>query len=339
MSHLLYLKVFTATALMMLSAPSDALVEVKREVFLMGTRCTLTAYASDGTGGLENLESFLRILEQSERELSTWRADSLFSQLNRQPPGVPLGLDRSLCRLLSDLFYWNRETGLAFDPGIGALIEVWGLREGGKVPSPESIETARKQAGLNYFRLDPNQCEITRTQNVWIDSGAFGKGEALDRVHRYASQIDSGPWMIDLGGQIMVSGSPPDEEGWEVGLAHPVRRGKSVLKLRLKEGSLAASGGSERDLAVHGARVGHILDPRTGRPAAFKGSVVVWHQQALVADILSTALFVMGPEEGLSWANSRQVAACFIFPSSDARCHEISASLSFSSLFPLTTDH
>ena len=60
--------------------------------------------------------------------------------------------------------------------------------------------------------------------------------------------------------------------------------------------------------------MGHILDPRTGFPITRKTSVVVWHQSALVADVLSTALYVMGVEEGLRWAEIRGVAACFIVP-------------------------
>jgi thiamine biosynthesis lipoprotein len=58
--------------------------------------------------------------------------------------------------------------------------------------------------------------------------------------------------------------------------------------------------------------VGHILDPRTGRPAAFRGSVTVWDRRPLVADILSTALFVMGPDEGIRWAEVRGIAACYL---------------------------
>ena len=65
---------------------------------------------------------------------------------------------------------------------------------------------------------------------------------------------------------------------------------------------------------VSGRRIGHILDPGTGGAVAFPGSVTVWHRRALVADILSTALFVMGPDEGVEWAESRGIAACFLVP-------------------------
>ncbi len=79
-------------------------------------------------------------------------------------------------------------------------------------------------------------------------------------------------------------------------------------------GSLSTSAGSERDLVVNGVRVGHVLDPRTGRPATFDGSVTVWHERGITADALSMALYVMGPVEGLVLAEARGIAACYLIP-------------------------
>jgi thiamine biosynthesis lipoprotein len=165
---------------------------------------------------------------------------------------------------------------------------------------------------MHYFKFNPSLCQITREKEVTLDVGAFGKGDALDRVLDYARQQDSTPWLIDLGGQILVYGSPPEATSWKVDIAHPLQRDRSLLAVELTSGSLSTSAGSERDLQVDGQRIGHILDPRTGRPADFIGSVTVWHERALVADILSTALYVMGPEEGLTWAEARNIAVCFL---------------------------
>ena len=118
--------------------------------------------------------------------------------------------------------------------------------------------------------------------------------------------------MIDLGGQVSAGGV--NEAGWPVAIAHPRDRSTPHISTRLRRGSLSTSGGSERDVSVGQTRVGHIFDPRTGRPAAFAGSVTVWHERGLAADILSTALFVMGPDEGLRWAAANQVAALFLVP-------------------------
>ena len=91
--------------------------------------------------------------------------------------------------------------------------------------------------------------------------------------------------MIDLGGQTWVGGSLPGRQPWAVELAHPVDRQRPVAHMQVFGGSLSTSG-SERDQRVNRQRVGRILDPRSGKPASFAGSVTVWHQRALVADML-----------------------------------------------------
>lgn len=281
---------------------------VAREVYLMGTRATLATYETSRARALARLDRLLEALEETEAELSTWRIETPLSRLNRQPLGRPLRLPRGACHALAESFRWHEATGGAFDPTVGRLVAVWGIRQAGCLPSASELARARRLTGLGYLHLERRSCEVVREREVEIDSGGFGKGAALDRA---AAASPGGPWLIDLGGQVMAEGSPPGSEGWEVLVAHPTRRDEPILSLRLTGGSLATSSGSERDLTVRGVRVGHILDPRTGRPAPFEGSVTVWHPSGLVADILSTALYVMGLEEGLAWADAHEVAACF----------------------------
>ena len=150
---------------------------------------------------------------------------------------------------------------------------------------------------------------VTKRRNVTIDVGAWGKGDALDRVRR---ELPGATWLIDLGGQVAVNGAGPNDGGWRVSIAHPDVRQQGVLDVVLREGSISTSAGSERDRHVRGRRIAHHLDPRTGQPVAFNGSVSVWHAEGLVADALSTALYVMGPAQGLRWAEAHGLAACFL---------------------------
>ena len=126
------------------------------------------------------------------------------------------------------------------------------------------------------------------------DSGAFGKGYALDRM----LALTQGDVVIDFGGQLIVRGQR------EVAIADPVDRQRPVVALRLTNASLSTSGDSEQP--------GHIVDPRTGRSVRTRGSVSVIATDALTADILSTALYVMGEERGLRWADANGVVAIFI---------------------------
>jgi thiamine biosynthesis lipoprotein len=284
---------------------------VTREVYLMGTSCKLTVFSSDRTKSLDHLEHFIRVLEDTERELSTWQEGSILTKLNHQPVEKPFKAKPGICNLLYRLQHWVSETGGAFDPGIGTLISAWGIRYGGKLPSDPEIKEAQNRSGMRHYSIDFPDCRVTRTADVIIDCGAFGKGEALDRL-RFIDSMDEASWLVDLGGQVAVKGIPPGADGWDVSIAHPGFRDKPALNVRLTSGSLATSGGSERDLRVSGRKVSHILDPRSGHPVDFSGSVSVWYESALIADILSTALYVMGPRDGLAWAEARGFAACYL---------------------------
>jgi len=286
-------------------------VWVSRDVYLMGTRAQLSAYAATRDAGLARLESALAALEEAEGELSTWRESSDISSLNRQPIGEPWMATPRLCRMFADVWEWQRATGRAFDPAIGRLLAAWDVHGEGAVPAPDAHARALASSGVALIAFDRDRCTLTRRADVAIDAGAFGKGEALDRA---AAVLGDESWMIDLGGQIAVGGRLPPEGGWTVAIADPRRRDRPALGMRMATGSLSTSAGSERDLLVNGVRIGHVFDPRTGRPAPFNGSVTVWHERGLAADVLSTALYVMGPDAGLGWAEARGIAACYLIP-------------------------
>ena len=289
----------------------------------MGTEATLEIYSDSRDSGLESLEGFVRVLEDAEMELSTWQPSSVLSLLNRYPVGSPFEVDESMCLMMTEVLRWHRRTDGAFDPVIGSLIDAWGLHGEGRWPTTRELESARDRSGMKYLRMDAadTACTLTRLRDVQIDVGGFGKGEGLDRVLRISEGVAgsaSGNWMINLGGQVIVHGRPPEETAWKVRLAHPIDREQSVRTVQLTSGSMATSGGSESDIQLGDLRLGHILDPRTGKTVVSTESVVVWHADALVADILSTALYVMGADQGLAWAEENGIAAGFLIPSGDA---------------------
>ena len=283
--------------------------QVERTVYLMGTLARFVAEARDRAAGLQRLERMVQIVEAAEAELSTWRDDSVLSRLNRQAIGVPRHVPEATCDLLDRLAAWHVATGGTFDPAVGLLVDAWGLRGSG--PSPGGSRPEEAATGLRHIELDRAACTVARQAPVTLDAGAFGKGEALDRVRRADPGAESA-WLVDFGGQVAVSG-PGADGPWPVDIAHPERRAEPLATLGLTGGSIATSGPSDRDLRLDdGRRIGHILDPRSGRPVLRSASVTVWHEQAFVADVLSTALYVMGADAGLAWARERGLAAAYL---------------------------
>jgi len=277
----------------------------------MGTEACLEIYSENRESGLNQLGQFLAILEETEAELTTWREESPISRFNTSPLGANFLLETGLCRLFGKLVNLHAISQGSFDPAIGRLLETWDVQGTARLPSSTELETAKSQSGLHLLDFSSEQCLLTKHIDIHLDSGAFGKGEALDRVRVYSEDVNADPWLINLGGQVAVYGLPPGRDGWQVDVSSPVHREQSYMTVQLTKGSLATSGNSERTNSINAVRVGHILDPRTGRPSKFSGSATVWHQDALYADALSTALHVMGPEKGIEWANRYGVAVCF----------------------------
>ena len=307
------------------------MVRAERSVLLMGTAARFVALAPDRPAALDRLERMVRAVETVEAELSTWRDDSHLTRTNRRAVGQAQILPTPVCGMLARAAHWWRETGGAFDPAIGSLIEAWGVRTGGSVPDPGELAAATARAGMEHlaFDSDAEGCSLTRLAEVTLDAGGFGKGAALDRV-RHMVEGEPGGWLVDFGGQLAAS-----DGAWPVALAHPEHRDRPALELRLRGGSLATSGGSERDVApANGGRIGHILNPRTGKPVARRGSATVWHADALAADALSTALQVMGPAEGLRWATERGIAACFLLPAEGGGDPTVASTPEFQRRFP-----
>lgn len=275
---------------------------IERHVAAMGTLLTLEVEAPTRAEALEAGEAALRAIEAVEARLSTWRDDSELARLSRAPVGEAVELTLATASDLARAFRWQRETEGAFDPTIGALIEAWGLRSGGRLPGADELERALEHSGAGMLRLDPPRQAVRLTTGVRIEEGGFGKGVGLDAA-RVALLEAGARWArLDFGGQALVLG----KDSARLALADPDERGCGVLTVELADASIATSGNSERGIRVAGERLGHLLDPRTGRPAPDFGSLTVLARSATDADCLSTGLYVLGPDAALAFAARRE---------------------------------
>jgi len=274
---------------------------VERRVASMGTTVDLAVRAPDRARGLEASEAALRELDRVEALLTTWRRGGDLDRIDRAPAGEPVAVSRALLDLLTAVFAWIPGTDGAFDPTVAPLVRAWDLRGGGRIPAPAELESARAASGAAHFRLDVAAGTVTRLDPAaGIEEGAWGKGYGLDRAAAALRSAGVSDAVIDLGGQVLAIGTDADGGPWRVPVADPRDRARTVAVLAVTGVSVSTSGDSERSREAGGRRIGHILDPRTGEPAADFGSVTVVAPSGFVADVLSTALFVLGPERGLA---------------------------------------
>jgi thiamine biosynthesis lipoprotein len=286
------------------ATPTPSPERADREAWVMGTRVRVAVEAASKDEAARIAEVALRTIEAAEALLSTWRDESPLSALNRAEVGRRTDAPGPLLAVLDEALDWSARTGGAFDPAIGPLVDAWGLRGKPRVPGAAELLAALELSGADAFDIDADAGTATRVRSgVWIDAGGFGKGAALRDVRALVVEAGAQRALIDLGGQVLALSG--DESGWDVRIAHPHRRNEPAVPLRLVNVSAATSGASERP--------GHLVDPRTGHPVRNWGSVTVVDPDPMVADILSTALYVMGPDEGLAWASRQSdVSALFL---------------------------
>jgi thiamine biosynthesis lipoprotein len=258
---------------------------VTRSRWLMGTLWTVEA---DRDSAAPALDAALDTVASLERRLSNWSPASELSRLNAAGGG---GVSEPLFAVLDSALVLAAATGGAFDPTVEPLTLAWDLRGKGRVPDDTALDAARARVGFGRVTLDPERPGVA-LGGAALDLGGIGKGFALDRAAAVLRARGVDAAALDAGGQRLLMGPEP----CSVWVAHPTQRDRPAVCLRLGPGSLATSAQSEHTLAAGGRRIGHILDPRSGRPVASTASVSVFMPAGTAADAYSTALLVMGRE-------------------------------------------
>ena len=263
----------------------------------MGTLATVTlgaAYADR----IEPVTAQVRgIFDRLERELSTYRPDSAICLLSEKAGVAPRAISDDTYRVLSLGQHFGDLSGGAFDITVAPLVRLWGFGKTSAPPDFPSAETIREQLKLVDYRrlvLKDGTAFLPR-KGMAVDLGGIAKGYAVDRAFDYCRSAGIKDFLIDLSGNMRVSGRPQWGEDWQIGVRDPFDRSRLIGKVTLPSGmALATSGSYERYVEIGGQRYSHIIDPRTGYPVTGTAGVTILCGDATTADGLSTSFFVVG---------------------------------------------
>lgn len=290
----------------------------------MGTTYSVKLAAADTDLDREQLRIDIAAqLELLEKSMSTWMPDSELSLFNAAQTTDWFRVSLLLCAAVSDAQSISRLTGGAFDITVGPLVNLWGFGPDGmrkEPPGENQIEMLMKSVGYRRLHADCDRPALRKDlPELYVDLSAFAKGFAVDKVASLLEARAVENYLVEIGGELRLNGKNSSGMPWAIAIESPARAKRSVHTIvGLTKAGLATSG-DYRNFFEHGGRYySHTIDPRTGRPVAHSAaSVTVLANAAGIADAMATALLVMGPDDGMSFAESNDLSAMFLLRSEE----------------------
>jgi thiamine biosynthesis lipoprotein len=307
----------TILAGLLLVACSPELPKRTESRLMLGTAISVTVYADLSDEGFAAL--FDRMAEIESR-MSTSEEDHTTTELMRVNDAAgehPVAVSPDTLFVVEEGLRFSEMTGGAFDVAIQPLVSLWGIgtdRQG--VPQEDEVTAAVSRVDFRLVEIDSETSSIFLPEpGMGIDVGGIAKGYAADEARRILLDLGVEHAILDFGGNVLAIGTKPDGAPWRVGIQVPHEaRGDYVGIVEVADAAVVTSGTYERFFIKDGIRYHHILESETGYPVE-NGleSVTIITEDSVTADALSTAVFVMGLEEGAAFVEELEgVEAIFI---------------------------
>lgn len=272
----------------------------QRTQFLMGTYVEIKIFSEGPQKADEAISSAFKRIKEIEDMMSAKKGGTWLRRISTQAVGKPLDIPKDLMNVITISQKYSELTNGAFDITIGAITRLWEFDDEMKgIPDKGVVEDALQYVNFQQIHLDEVKGTIMLDSNqISLDLGAVAKGYAVDEAVKSLQAMGMTAGLVNAGGDLKVFGKKPDGSPWNIGIQNPEDAQTVMASIILEDSALVTSGDYERYIIYDGVKYHHILDPKTGWPARGCKSVSVACESALEADILSTSLFVMGPDAG-----------------------------------------
>jgi FAD:protein FMN transferase len=281
-------------------------VPLTAEAFLVDTHVRITVY--DAAGGEQGARSAadrcIRELRAAEGLVTAHVDTSDVARINASAGKRPVAVRPETVRLIERSVEASRLTGGGFDPVLGGLKALWGFGDDSRVqrvPPKDAVGRALRASGVRQIRLE-NGTVFLKNPGAAMDLGGLGEGYLIDLAVRSLKRQGVRSGIVEATGDLAAFGRHPDRPDWRIGVKNPRDpEGALIGVIRMREETVATSGDYERYFIEAGRRYCHIIDPRTGYPAA-RGcvSVTVVAASALDADAYATGLFALHPDTAMA---------------------------------------
>ncbi len=266
---------------------------------LMGTEVSVYLWSDDPEAGRQALEEVFDEASRIDRLMSTYKDESEISKINREAADAPTSAGEELFGLIRRALDISVLTRGAFDITYDSVGQHYDFRERQR-PDAETIAAEREKIDYRLVELDAAAGTIFFAKaGVRINLGGIAKGYVVERGVDVLRRHGIEHAAVTAGGDTRLLG---DRRGrpFVVGIRDPRREGEVAISVPLEDEAISTSGDYERFFDEDGVRYHHIISPATGEPAAGVHSATVFGPDAVLTDALSTSVFVMGVERGLT---------------------------------------
>lgn len=271
----------------------------------MGMAVRVVLYAPSDSTARRTGHAAFRKMADLEAILSSYRDSSELNRLSRRAGTGPVSVSEPLFTLLRHAQRLARQSDGAFDATAGPLLDLWAAaRRSERLPDSSALRRAAARVGWQHVRLNEERRTVQlRADSMQLNVGGIAKGFILDRALDTLSAEGISRAMIEAGGDLVMSGPPPGEDGWRVRLSGADPDG-SARTVRLQHAAVSTSGDTEQFVVIDGTRYSHVVDPRTGIGLTHRLLVTVVADRGVTADGLATTVGVLGAEGGSSFLDT-----------------------------------
>ncbi|NLS90654.1 MAG: FAD:protein FMN transferase [Planctomycetaceae bacterium] len=258
-------------------------------------------------------------LDRINRLMSTYDPDSELSRFNASDSGQWFPVSPETARVVAEAIRVGDLSGGALDVTVGPIVDLWSFgpeaRPQGVLPTGEEITAAMSTVGYTRLEVRHDPPALRKPSPACrVDLSSLAKGFAVDQVVERLEELGIDRYMVEVGGEIRTAGLNSSGNPWQIAVELPTTEGRGIQRVVPLDGRAMATSGDYRNyFEQDGVRFCHIIDPRAGRPVSHRlASVSVLADNCMRADALATALFVLGPEEGLQLAAEHSIPALFL---------------------------
>jgi thiamine biosynthesis lipoprotein len=253
--------------------------------------------------------------------MSTYDPESELSRFNQHQSITPFALSPETLYVLQEAKRLGELTGYYLDVTLGPIVRLWGFGADAMpvtIPDEAQITEAKSISGLDKLTLVSHQA-VKAIPELYVDLSPIAKGYAVDQIAELLMQSGISDFLVEIGGEMRISGNKYEGEPWRVAVEKPVSQQRAVQKvISIGDNAIATSGDYRNYYERDGKRYSHLIDPDTGKPIQHTlVSATVVHPSSMTADGLATALVVMGLEKAIQLAEQQDIPVLLISKDDD----------------------